>query len=77
MSPILPLSPAMWAVFQLQDLMGMSADIRREDPGEERINNPAESEHYWNYRMHINLEDLLKETGFIEEFKSYIEKSGR
>ena len=70
-------SPAMWAVFQLQDLMGMSADIRRKDSGEERINNPAESEHYWNYRMHINLEDLLKETGFIEEFKSYIEKSGR
>ena len=34
-------SPAMWCVFQLQDLMGMSATIRREDPREERINNPS------------------------------------
>jgi len=70
-------SPAMWSVFQLQDLLGMNAEIRREDPNEERINNPAEAEHYWNYRMHINLEDLLKEEEFTEEFKSYIGKSGR
>jgi 4-alpha-glucanotransferase len=70
-------SPAMWSIFQLQDLMGMDADMRRENPNEERINNPAEAEHYWNYRMHINLEDLLKENDFTEELKSYIEKSGR
>ena len=25
-------SPAMWGVFQLQDLLGMSADLRRENP---------------------------------------------
>ncbi len=70
-------SPAMWCVFQLQDLMGMNAAIRREDPREERINNPSEPEHYWNYRMHINLEDLLKKTDFNEELKSYVHASGR
>ena len=70
-------SPAMWSVFQLQDLMGMNADIRREDPNEERINNPAEAEHYWNYRMHINLEDLLNEKDFTEELRNYIKESGR
>ncbi|MBK8608817.1 MAG: 4-alpha-glucanotransferase [Chitinophagaceae bacterium] len=70
-------SPAMWSIFQLQDLMGMDGEIRREDPNEERINNPAEAEHYWNYRMHICLEDLLKEDSFNAELKSYIEKSGR
>jgi len=70
-------SPAMWAVFQLQDLLGMNAEIRRADPLEERINNPAEAEHYWNYRIHLNLEDLLKEHEFNEELKNYIEKSGR
>ncbi len=70
-------SPAMWSVFQLQDLMGIDADIRREDPNQERINNPAEAEHYWNYRMHIRLEDLLKADDFNEELKSYIEQSGR
>ncbi|MEP7255892.1 MAG: 4-alpha-glucanotransferase [Ferruginibacter sp.] len=70
-------SPAMWSVFQLQDLMGMSASFRREDPMEERINNPSQSEHYWNYRMHINLEDLLKESAFNNELKGYVEASGR
>ena len=70
-------SPAMWCVFQLQDLMGMSETIRREDPREERINNPSEPEHYWNYRLHINLEDLLKKTAFNEELKGYVQASGR
>ena len=70
-------SPAMWSVFQLQDLMGMSASFRREDPMEERINNPSQSEHYWNYRIHINLEDLLKESDFNSELKGYVEASGR
>ena len=70
-------SPAMWSVFQLQDLMGMNADIRRENPNEERINNPAEAEHYWNYRMHINLEDLLNENNFTKELSGYIAESGR
>ncbi len=70
-------SPAMWSVFQLQDLMGIDPTIRREDPNAERINNPAESEHYWNYRMHINLEDLLKEDNFNEELKKSIAESGR
>ncbi|MBL7702005.1 MAG: 4-alpha-glucanotransferase [Ferruginibacter sp.] len=70
-------SPAMWSIFQLQDLMGMNGDIRREDPNEERINIPAEAEHYWNYRMHINLEDLLNENAFTEELRDYIKASGR
>ena len=70
-------SPAMWSVFQLQDLMGMSASFRRKDPMEERINNPSQSDHYWNYRMHINLEDLQKESAFNDELKGYVEASGR
>jgi 4-alpha-glucanotransferase len=70
-------SPAMWSIFQLQDLMGMDADLRREDPNEERINNPAVAEHYWNYRMHISLEDLLNADAFNKELKDAVEKSGR
>jgi 4-alpha-glucanotransferase len=70
-------SPAMWSIFQLQDLMGINADLRRENPNEERINNPANPEHYWNYRMHINLEDLLKAKDFTQELRTYIRESGR
>lgn len=70
-------SPAIWSVFQMQDLLGMHAALRRENPLQERINNPANPEHYWNYRMHINLETLLKETAFNEELKSNVKASGR
>lgn len=70
-------SPSMWSIFQLQDLMGMSGAFRRKDPHEERINNPSDPNHYWNYRMHILLEDLMKEKPFNEELKSYVEASGR
>ena len=45
-------SPAMWSIFLLQDFLGMNEKIRRENPHEERINDPANSNHYWNYRMH-------------------------
>ena len=61
----------------MQDLLGMHATLRRENPSEERINNPANPEHYWNYRMHINLETLLKETAFNEELKTNVKASGR
>ncbi len=70
-------SPAMWSIFQLQDILGMSDQLRRQDPHEERINNPAIARHYWRYRMHISLEDLLKQNEFNEELKGYIENSGR
>ncbi len=70
-------SPAMWSVFQLQDLLGMSDTLRRENPQEERINNPANSKHYWRYRMHLYLEDLIKEKEFNEELKGYITTADR
>lgn len=70
-------SPAMWSVFQMQDLLGMSETLRRDNPQDERINVPADPNHYWNYRMHISLEDLLKQKEFNEELRGYIEHSGR
>ena len=70
-------SPAMWSIFQMQDILGMSEKLRRENPLEERINNPANPKHYWQYRMHINLEDLIKEKEFNEELKGYVVNSGR
>ncbi|MFT4093474.1 MAG: 4-alpha-glucanotransferase [Niabella sp.] len=70
-------SPAMWSIFQLQDILGISAGLRRQDPGEERINVPANPQHYWRYRMHITLEALIKQKEFNKELKEYIHHSGR
>ncbi len=70
-------SPAMWSVFQIQDLMGMSEKIRREDPLEEQINVPANPNHYWCYRMHTTIESLLSSNDFNDELLAFIKKSGR
>ena len=70
-------SPAMWSIFQLQDLMGMSETLRRQDPQEERINIPANPKHYWRYRMHLPMEQLLKEKEFNKELEDYIITAGR
>jgi len=70
-------SPAMWSIFQLQDILGMSGTLRRENPEDERINVPANPQHYWRYRMHLTLEQLLKEKDFNEELKDYVVNSGR
>ena len=70
-------SPAMWAIFQLQDYLGVDEAIRRSDPNEERINVPAHPKHYWRYRMHLNLEDLIKSNAFNTEWSMAIKASGR
>lgn len=70
-------SPAMWSIFQLQDLLGMDETLRRTVPGDERINIPADPNHYWRYRIHIGIEDLLKAKDFNDEVRAEIEDSGR
>ena len=70
-------APAMWSIFQLQDIMGSSETLRRNNPNDERINIPAHPKHYWKYRMHITLEDLIKETSFNSALKKDITDSGR
>ncbi len=70
-------SPAMWAVFQMQDLLGISEKIRRVNPNEERINVPSNSKFSWRYRMHIYMEDLLKADEFNNELSDFIKASGR
>jgi len=70
-------SPSMWSIFQMQDILGMDGNIRRENPHDERINIPANSRHYWKYRMHLQLEDLIREKSFNAELKDYVHASGR
>ena len=70
-------SPAMWSIFQLQDFFGIDELIRRDNPNDERINIPADPKHYWQYRMHITLEDLLLSNSFNDELKLMISDSGR
>ena len=70
-------SRAMWSIFQLQDLLGTNEEIRRENPNEERINIPADPKHYWRYRMHLTLEDLLTQTSFNTALQTLVSQAGR
>jgi len=70
-------SPAMWSIFQLQDILGIDEKIRRVNPNDERINIPANSKHYWKNRMHLSLENLLEQQAFNDELSGYIKTGGR
>jgi 4-alpha-glucanotransferase len=70
-------SSSMWAVFPIQDLIGIDGELRLENPHSERINVPSNPKHYWKYRLHIDLEDILKEDKFNEKLKKIILDSGR
>ncbi|MEO7445796.1 MAG: 4-alpha-glucanotransferase [Ferruginibacter sp.] len=70
-------APAIWAIFLLQDILAMNEELRRENAAEERINNPANPNHYWNYRMHLCLEDLKENKKFTRQLKELIAENGR
>lgn len=70
-------SPAMWSIFQLQDLLGIDGSLRREKPSEERINDPSNPKHYWRYRMHMSLEDLNGASQFNTLLTDLIKGYGR
>jgi len=70
-------SPAMWSIFQLQDILGINETIRRENPNDERINLPSNPKNYWQYRMHLTLESLLNSDEFNEELLGLLIESKR
>lgn len=70
-------SPSMLCILPLQDWLSISYDIRRTNPYEEQINNPANPCHYWGYRMHITIEQLLSEIGYNNHIHEMIKDSGR
>ncbi|MES2658535.1 MAG: 4-alpha-glucanotransferase [Verrucomicrobiota bacterium] len=70
-------SPAMWAIFPLQDLLAMDETIRHPNPEEERINVPAIIPFYWRYRMHLGLDELAAADGFNRKLQRLIEAARR
>ena len=70
-------SPAMLTILPLQDWLSMDPQLRREDPNAERINVPANSRHYWRYRMHLTLEQLAAAEEFNQTLTDMIAASGR
>lgn len=57
-------SGSMLAILPLQDWLSLDEPLRRADIEAERINVPANPNHYWRYRMHFSLEELLAANEF-------------
>ncbi len=70
-------SPAMLAILPLQDWLSFDENIRNPDVKAERINIPAEAQHYWQYKMHFTLEDLLEAAQTNREISRMVSASGR
>jgi 4-alpha-glucanotransferase len=71
------LSPSLLTILPLQDWLSVSEELRSEDIERERINVPAVARHYWRYRMHLTLEELLAADGFTAKVASLIAESKR
>ena len=70
-------SPSMLCLLSLQDWLSISEKYRLPDQNAERINIPANPRHYWRYRMHMTIEQLLAADDFNAEVEALIINSGR
>lgn len=70
-------SPSMLCILSIQDWMAIDETLRLADADAERINIPANPKHYWRYRMHVSIEDLMANTSFTENVKELVIQSGR
>lgn len=68
---------SMLTIIPLQDWFGIDDSIKNPDAESERINIPAEANHYWRYRMHIPLEKLLAADHFNSKISDMILSSKR
>eukprot|EP00483_Globobulimina_turgida_P007805 UN07820 len=69
-------SPSMWCIIPLQDYFALDRSLCVEDPTTEQINVPANSKHYWRFRLNINLEDL-KNHPLCDRVRGMLKNSGR
>ena len=70
-------SVSMLAVFPLQDWLSMDASLRAADPKAERINDPADPNNKWCWRMHLTTTQLLESAEFCTRVAGMIKDSGR
>ena len=71
------LCPSMLCILSLQDWLSIDENLRLADKDAERINVPSNPRHYWRYRMHLDIEDLIDRHDFNQNVTDLIKESGR
>ena len=70
-------SEPMLAIFPLQDWVALDGKLRRKDFKNERINQPADPNNRWRFRLHLTGADLLAATALQSEIIGMLKDSGR
>ena len=70
-------SPSMLCILTIQDWLAMNETLRLPDADAERINIPSNPRHYWRYRMHLNIEDLMDCEEFTYTIQGLLQETGR
>lgn len=70
-------SQSMFCILSLQDWLSISQKWRNPNVKEEQINIPSNPKHYWRYRMHLTLEELLKNHELNKKIRTLVEQTGR
>lgn len=72
-------SASMLAIHPIQDYLALDENLRRKDWQNERVNDPANPENHWCYRVHIPLEELVTDcaTSLNHTVKDLISSSNR
>lgn len=70
-------SPSMLCLISLQDWLGIDEEVRYSHPADERINIPSNPSHYWRYRMHLYIEQLIADERLSSVINTLVSGSGR
>ncbi len=70
-------SAPMLAIFPLQDWIAIDGKLRRKDFENERVNQPADPDHHWRFRLHIDVAELTKATGLTADIPGMLKDSNR
>lgn len=70
-------SNSILCILSFQDWLSIDDKWRNPNVQEERINIPANPRHYWRYRMHLTLEQLIQAEGLNEKIKELVKQTGR
>lgn len=70
-------SASMLCILSFQDWLAISDNLRLPDAAAERINIPENPHHYWRYRMHLNIDDMLSDQRFCDDIAEMVTQSGR
>ena len=70
-------SPSMLCILSIQDWLAIDEKLRLADANAERINIPANPKHYWRYRMHLTIEQLMANEKYNDNIRELISQSGR